>query len=86
MMTGEELRLGLSVLSLYGPLTVTAEHDQVWLHMDEHDYDEDQVEYDEEEGESVLLDPSPLTADQAKQMQDAGWLVDSEVLAWTHFC
>ena len=37
-------------------------------------------------GEKMQVDPSPLTPEQAKQMQDAGWFVDSEVYAWSHFC
>jgi hypothetical protein len=85
-MNGEQLHIGLSILSLYGDITVTAEHDQLWLHIKGHDYEEDAVEYDEDEGEMHLLDPSPLTAEQAQQMEAEGWFVDSDVLAWSHHC
>lgn len=67
--------------------SITAEHDQIWLHFG-HDYtdsDPQQVAFDDDEGESVLLDPSPLTAGEAAEMQAMGFFVDSEVGAWSMF-
>lgn len=90
-MTADEMLTAIRILSRYAPATrlaITAEHDQVWLssYDGELDYDEDAVEYDEEEGETKLLNPSPLTAEEAKEMDEAGWFVDSETFTWTSFC
>jgi hypothetical protein len=72
--------------------SVTAEHDQIWLHFGHnyHDYDDEgqpaQVRFDEHAGEYVLLDPSPLSPDEAAEMQAMGFFVDSEVGSWSMFC
>jgi hypothetical protein len=83
-MTSEQMRIGLDVLeSLGGWVMVNASHDIVSLST-QHDY-EWRAE-DGEDGDSDLINPGPLTPEQAKSLDDADWFLHHAWNVWAHFC
>jgi hypothetical protein len=85
--TGEEMAVGLRILGSFGEVvTIAAEHDQVWLHSDRIPYiDTDNVEECGRDAQWII-DPSPLSNEQARALEAAGWFPDSEVGSWSHYC
>jgi len=89
-MDGRDLRLAIDVLEKHGEVSVTAEHDQIWLHVDALDYSEvesdpnvdQQFERADAEG---YVNPAPMSARDAERIADVGWFVDDEVGSWSHY-
>lgn len=72
--------------------SIEAEHDQIWLCFGHiyNNYDDEgqpaQIRFDQDTRETVLLDPSPLSAEEAAEMQAMGFFVEADGGTWSMYC
>lgn len=91
MLNDTDLQVAMDVLGKHGEITVTAEHDQIWFHVEALDYSElsqpgpdVDPQYTDRDGENYV-DPSPLSASAAARLAECLWFLDAEVGAWSHY-